>query len=592
MKKLRRKMLTTQLLWYQVLQCLAVVITATMACNVDMCSREYSSVLQTSQSVASTATRDQQQQYCGLLDAYQHCLKSIGRSCRGNLEFHTLQTLLKTWKHERNCSHVVFSGPIRRQPVRQFQRKAGGGQTNVNSNHNHMTQQSIFEQQEVLQQCLSAAYNYTINTDPSAPIDVRTDHRTQRVGTTSSPRSRSRSRVNRDTRFDNDMYMKTKYFPIKGEDIVYEDEELGTSSVSPSPAPTSKPSTPPSPPLTCIIYGDPHLRTFNNVYQTCKCLGAWPLIDHPLFTVQITNSKIKGTNPQVSGVTKVVVLIRKFDKCGILGDLLYEADSQPNQGGQLMGTPSATFLDGSTANQNNLVRITQSSNNNVVTIHLDHIGVRVYIGQFENSSHLNVVIKFRSATSTVKQQLVLNSISSNSLCKTGCPKRELIDIRNILSSAGFDLSDNNVVDVRQSAKSSDNSMTDYKSDVVSDDDNSDDESDDNTHVEDDELKEELCHELYGYYRLSCIYESAIKGMKDVNNAYRFAQSFDEMKFIQNSILNSGVNSVNHNDDNSVMIIANSSSIHRSSYSVQSLLIYILIVYFLSQSCLNHNFNVN
>lgn len=43
--------------------------------------------------------------------------------------------------------------------------------------------------------------------------------------------------------------------------------------------------------LTCIIFGDPHLRTLDGHFETCKCQGAWPLIDHPLFAVQITNSR-------------------------------------------------------------------------------------------------------------------------------------------------------------------------------------------------------------------------------------------------------------------------------------------------------------
>lgn len=49
-----------------------------------------------------------------------------------------------------------------------------------------------------------------------------------------------------------------------------------------------------SPPLICLAYGDPHLRSFSHEYQTCKCNGAWPLVDHPLFAVQVTNSPLSS----------------------------------------------------------------------------------------------------------------------------------------------------------------------------------------------------------------------------------------------------------------------------------------------------------
>ncbi|CAG2107711.1 unnamed protein product [Medioppia subpectinata] len=482
------------------------------ACSVDMCSREYSSVLQMSQQWSAgggESSPDADHQYCALVNAYQHCLKSIGRSCRGNLEFHTLQTLLKTWKHERNCSHTsTMSATYRPHSVASAQRKSGHSLAAQNQQQRQQNLDDIQEQQSRLQHCLSAAYNYTINTDVSAAIDVRTDHRTQRVVTTAGPKSRSRGRPVRDS----DPSVKTNFFPIRGETIDL-DEDMNQNEFNSSPmpptVPTLKPSVPPSPPLTCIIYGDPHLRTFNNEYQTCRCSGAWPLIDHPLFTVQITNSRIKGANPQVTGVTKVVVLVRQFQKCGIFTDLLYEADSQTTQNGQRVGTPSATFIDGSTSNSNNLIRITQSSNNNVITIHLDHIGVRVYIGQFERSAHLNVVIKFRSATSTVKQQLVLNSISSNSLCKMGCPKRELIDIQNILSATGVDV---NGANGANSASQTDNSVTDYKSDsgVTEGED-----SDDDAVVDEEDVREDPCHDLHGYYRISCLYDVTIKGKSEL-----------------------------------------------------------------------------
>lgn len=39
----------------------------------------------------------------------------------------------------------------------------------------------------------------------------------------------------------------------------------------------------------CALFGDPHLKTFNNERQTCVVQGAWPLIDNDFFSVQVTN---------------------------------------------------------------------------------------------------------------------------------------------------------------------------------------------------------------------------------------------------------------------------------------------------------------
>ncbi|CAH0394179.1 unnamed protein product [Bemisia tabaci] len=55
----------------------------------------------------------------------------------------------------------------------------------------------------------------------------------------------------------------------------------------------------------CGLFGDPHLRTFHDEYQTCQIGGAWPLIDNPYFAVQVTNERLQprvpATAPTKSG---------------------------------------------------------------------------------------------------------------------------------------------------------------------------------------------------------------------------------------------------------------------------------------------------
>ncbi|KAH9500967.1 hypothetical protein Btru_069361 [Bulinus truncatus] len=45
----------------------------------------------------------------------------------------------------------------------------------------------------------------------------------------------------------------------------------------------------------CVLFGDPHLRTFNEEFQTCKVKGAWPLVNNDYLTVQVTNNPVEGT---------------------------------------------------------------------------------------------------------------------------------------------------------------------------------------------------------------------------------------------------------------------------------------------------------
>lgn len=56
----------------------------------------------------------------------------------------------------------------------------------------------------------------------------------------------------------------------------------------------------------CGVFGDPHIRTFNNDFHTCAVQGAWPLIDNDFLYVQATSSPTRrGT--QATTLTKVCV---------------------------------------------------------------------------------------------------------------------------------------------------------------------------------------------------------------------------------------------------------------------------------------------
>lgn len=56
----------------------------------------------------------------------------------------------------------------------------------------------------------------------------------------------------------------------------------------------------------CGLYGDPHLKTFNGMYQTCRVSGTWTLIDNPYMSVQVTNNAVVGGS-QATAPIKVSV---------------------------------------------------------------------------------------------------------------------------------------------------------------------------------------------------------------------------------------------------------------------------------------------
>lgn len=54
----------------------------------------------------------------------------------------------------------------------------------------------------------------------------------------------------------------------------------------------------------CGLFGDPHLRTFYDEFQTCKVKGAWPLVNNEYLTVQVTNDAVLG-NTDATATSKV-----------------------------------------------------------------------------------------------------------------------------------------------------------------------------------------------------------------------------------------------------------------------------------------------
>ncbi|XP_038163573.1 hemojuvelin [Cyprinodon tularosa] len=133
--------------------------------------------------------------------------------------------------------------------------------------------------------------------------DLLIQHRCPRAGPTAQPRPQAQGTVSGDTC----LYEKN-HFRREGQMPEY---------------------------LYCSIFGDPHIRTFNNDFQTCAVSGAWPLIDNDYLYVQVTSLPAKdGMFSTV--ITKITVIFKSWRQC--TDQQLYQAE--------LDNVPAA-FADGS-----------------------------------------------------------------------------------------------------------------------------------------------------------------------------------------------------------------------------------------------------
>ena len=535
-----------------------------------------------------TVPTKEQVEYCNLLNAYNQCMKTQSKSCRGNMNYHAITAMVRKWLKDQNCSiHKSQRGNVRSQVS-----SIGTIRKELES---RKKEELLIKKLEI---CFSDAINYTI--DPVGFINRYHGQQFNKFG----------SQLNAG-QFNSGQFLKSDFKVI--DDTDNPDSLLNDGPTVPMSVMDNLPLIPPTVPshlsrgrsqrsqdpgvrslptlsssenyddantdasedaneekdadekegLLCLLYGDPHLRTIKNDFMTCRCLGAWPLIDHPLFAVQVTNSKDNANHgrSQISGVTKVTVLVRRFASCGIKHDLMYEADVSSSSDGSNHENPEnqnlnnenlnyensenmknlnsenlkngnldfnrsefiplpVSFIDGSINTPNNMVRIMKTVSDNghhgngghddEVCIEMRHINVHVCINQFigrslsasgksslgvrsasgqifdhghslngrhsGQSNYLNVQIKFNPMSKS-DNDAITASISESSLCKSGCPLRERIDIESILDAAGFNILDTFHFD-KDANTDADNNFAANMSIPIS------------------EVKE--CHGLYGY----------------------------------------------------------------------------------------------
>lgn len=158
--------------------------------------------------------------------------------------------------------------------------------------------------------------------------------------------------------------------------------------------------------LHCGVFGDPHVRTFNNDFQTCIVQGAWPLIDNEYLYVQATSSPTRR-GAHATALTKITIIFKNWRQC--VDQQLYQAE--------LDNVPAA-FADGSVTSgerrgHHSLTVRTQSPGRHA-EIRAAHIGTLLVVRQSGRSLGLSV----RSPRSIVE---AFGPEQDLQLCVWGCP---------------------------------------------------------------------------------------------------------------------------------------------------------------------------
>ncbi|XP_048415368.1 RGM domain family, member D isoform X1 [Stegostoma tigrinum] len=161
----------------------------------------------------------------------------------------------------------------------------------------------------------------------------------------------------------------------------------------------------------CGLFGDPHLRTFRNEFQTCKVEGAWPLIDNVYLSVQVTNVPVvEGSS--ATATSKITIIFKSFQGC--TEQKVYQATTDD--------LPSA-FVDGTTGGSEkegeNSLRILGKAGTAQVEIQAHYIGTTIIVRQV--GDYLTFAIRVPEETLNYADESVCLQ-----LCLHGCPRNELI----------------------------------------------------------------------------------------------------------------------------------------------------------------------
>ncbi|TRY59350.1 hypothetical protein DNTS_016619, partial [Danionella cerebrum] len=205
-------------------------------------------------------------------------------------------------------------------------------------------------------------------------------------------------------------------------------EDLLIQHRCPKSGPTAQPRTPPQPPISgdgcfyekafqqregrspeylhCGVFGDPHIRTFLEEFQTCAVEGAWPLVDNQYMYIQATSTASRGGS-YATVLTKITVIFNYWREC---------AEQQVYQA-ELDNVPPA-FADGSVTSGDrrghHSLRVQTHDPGRHAEIRASHIGTTVVVRQVGRSLSLSISSPRAIVESYTPEQDL-------QLCVWGCP---------------------------------------------------------------------------------------------------------------------------------------------------------------------------
>lgn len=179
----------------------------------------------------------------------------------------------------------------------------------------------------------------------------------------------------------------------------------------------------------CGLFGDPHLRTFSNEFQTCKVEGAWPLIDNDYLVVQVTNAIVVHRS-SATATSKLTVIIKGNTPCS--EEKTYQATT---------GNLPSAFIDGHvTSGPDKSVQIVEMTRGRHIEIHIRYVATTVIVrqvGQFLTFAIRmpEIIIEKQPSQRTNNGiDVGLMPMSPNlQLCVRGCPSSERINYKEFLS---------------------------------------------------------------------------------------------------------------------------------------------------------------
>ncbi|XP_033108126.1 repulsive guidance molecule A-like isoform X2 [Anneissia japonica] len=280
-------------------------------CKVLRCSHQYTAA-------TDSLTESDVLQQCQALQRYQTCTQNTARSCRGNLNYHTITTYIPDLMQDYDCANILANIPTttRRPPK---------------------------------------GTRMTVTAKRSRPTPPERD-------------STCDYRGNR-----------------RPEDLTH-----------------------------CGLFGDPHLRTFSDKFQTCKVSGAWPLVYNDYLAVSVTNIPVNGSSG-ATATSRISVVIKSHDKCA--EQKIYFAES---------GRLPAAFIDGTnTSGPRQSVVILEMIPGRHVEIHLQYVATTIVLRQV--GRYLTFALSMPKDLIQDKEEDALQ------LCVKGCPARERIYFKDFLS---------------------------------------------------------------------------------------------------------------------------------------------------------------